>query len=99
MKHTAGPWKAAIEALCSEGGARCVSVFSLGEPEADIRPATAHGDNDEQAIANAHLIAAAPDMLKALEMLIRKDVQECEILWGQAVIDAETVIKQAKGEK
>ncbi len=52
-KHTPLPWKAHGGDHVIQG-VRCVSIFSLSN--ADTRPATAHGNDAEQAEANSDLI-------------------------------------------
>lgn len=61
--HTPGPWKA-VEANTDYSGTfnRILSIS-----DAEIAPARAYGDTEEQRHANARLIAAAPDLLAALE--------------------------------
>ncbi len=62
FKHTPGPWQS-LERMCDEGAPPYAPVV------ADTLIAkvysTYFGDN-EQALANASLIAAAPDLLTAL---------------------------------
>jgi len=62
-KHTPGPWKAANADTDASGTFNRILSMS----EAEITPARAYGDTEEQRHANARLIAAAPDMLATLE--------------------------------
>lgn len=87
LKHTPGPW------------------FVEETPAAGIR--VVHGDqdsegfrddviirgtiSDKQALANARLIAAAPEMLDALKH-IAKYGKRCDVRWI-----AQTAIKKAEG--
>ena len=65
FKHTPGPWKAwgigGLELYISRGDDVCEIICNLGLPH--------HVDECEEKEANAHLIAAAPDMLEALIMV------------------------------
>ncbi len=64
-KYTPGPWRAATDhPYTTDAGTDCVSVFALSD--AEKRPARVHGDTEEQAIANARLIAVAPELLESL---------------------------------
>lgn len=60
-KHTPRPWEACDVGDYSDYDGRCRVI--LGN---DLRIAVVLGDHDESA-ANARLIAAAPDLLEALE--------------------------------
>jgi hypothetical protein len=55
IKHTPGPWQAADDHVFNEIG---------------ILIPTIYGSNDDSIKANAHLIAAAPDLLEALQVII-----------------------------
>lgn len=83
-KHTPGPWypghlgsdsKCQCANVCSESyaGGICQITVGNGKPISD-------GGNDgpprEEAIANMHLISAAPDMYKALDALTYKVSEE-----------------------
>lgn len=60
-QHTPGPWET------ERGGFRGAWVRGTQTKE---WAALACGDTDESAAANAHLIAAAPDMLAALKAIV-----------------------------
>lgn len=64
--HTPGPWKA-VEANTDYSGTfnRILSIS-----DAEIAPARAYGDTEEQRHANARLIAAAPDLLDACKNIV-----------------------------
>jgi hypothetical protein len=66
-KHTPGPWKFKTAANGDNG----ISAYDTGifaEAFADVRHA---GENNrEEALANARLIAAAPEMLEALDIVV-----------------------------
>jgi hypothetical protein len=51
----------------------------------------------DEAIANARLIAAAPDLLKALENLVKSNNDFGVPSWDGIWDEAEEVIKKAKG--
>ena len=87
-KHTPGPWY-------HEGTPQPV-IASESDPKGRDIALVRLWDGDE-AEANAHLIAAAPEMLEALEAV----VANCGHLnWEQekALIDARAAIAKAKGE-
>lgn len=69
--HTAGPWKAI-------GNPYSDKARDIVSPEGD-RIAAVNGaafDNSSEVAANARLIAAAPDLLAALESLLASDLIE-----------------------
>lgn len=72
MKHTPGPWRVSVEKYPEP---RKVKV-GTGE-DGWWGVASAFGDTQEEAEANARLIAAAPDMLEALTTLVHR-VQKME---------------------
>lgn len=102
MKHTPGPWKACHDGKCkckqvwSETADHPVAIVECGKvgddyPEVEngkavMKQITYWEIGEEVAEANAHLIAAAPDMLEALENLIKAN-------WPDAIDEA---FKQAK---
>jgi hypothetical protein len=70
VKHTPGPW---IEKEWTE----CLTIFphkgnedEPGYPLATVHKDPKHGFTADRARANARLIAAAPDLLAALENLL-----------------------------
>jgi len=91
-KHTPGPWKLGP---------------SLGEvrDDDDNVLCDVYDDNDEQAEADAHLIAAAPDLLAACEacmtLLVRYENRSVapEIGTGAAINAAHAAIAKARGQK
>ena len=94
-QHTPGPWKAHFEE------AYFVTGPDLGRVALMLHLKGAHGlggrrSGDESA-ANCRLIAAAPDLLEALENTLKFLVSEtCE---HPAAVSARAVIAKAKGEK
>jgi hypothetical protein len=93
--HTLGPWTILEDAFAypgieADGGT--FSVVILGYPD--------HGDDggvrgrtEEEALANAHLIAAAPDLLEALESMLAITDRD-HVVWDEA----REAIAKAKGE-
>ena len=100
-KHTPGPWFVTgnmtryVEARI--GGGLIQEIAAVG-------PTSADDGYGQQQIANARLIAAAPDLLEALEL-----VQDCLVkcltggevsakLAGKAIAQAAEVIEKVRGE-
>ena len=109
MSHTKGPW--AIEWMPFMGeydseGERNPNVAFIGPPKADQAVAIAfppEGENPYESPtlkADALLIAAAPDLLEALEGLLAHTVRmyASGSLSIFAIVKAEEAIAKAKGE-
>ena len=62
-QHTPGPWRVAHNAKLGWAGI----LTQEGDVIADIRVDAMDFRDPEQAVGDAHLIAAAPDLLAALE--------------------------------
>lgn len=62
MPHTPGPWEAMIEHNPHR------YQIEIGSPE--WCPLASAWDTNEESVANAHLIAAAPELLEACKMLV-----------------------------
>ena len=90
-KHTPGPWKA--EKYCIWANNHNGSVYIAG---------TQTGIDTDQQKANARLIAAAPDLLRALEIIQGWSACQCREKHGDnpncCVLVAEKAIARAKGE-
>ena len=90
LKHTPGPWS-----VVANGGHSYTIRGSRNEAICDTS-IWLHSDPHSESRANAHLIAAAPDLLEALEDLLTicdGDPDEPdEIGWARAAI------AKAKGE-
>lgn len=109
MTHTPGPWEAEWESNAGyDGMTDGWNIVQHGGE--DIFPVVVvdEGDNDDKAItaANARLIAAAPDLLKALGELVQsiEDMGlDCDSEGGDEGImwldDARALLAKAKGEK
>ena len=107
-EHTPGPWKIERLSIGSRGGSN--TCWMIGPMDAciydDWRP-RANGISEAENEANARLIAAAPDLLAALEN-IRDTIESCYIAGGWVPLDAEEMesivematiaIAKAKGE-
>jgi len=93
-KHTKGPWFITgnmtryVEARI--GGGLIQEVAAVG-------PTNADGGYGEQQEANAHLIAAAPDLLEALESMCA-EFRGYDLPYGSAAYaNAISAINKAKG--
>ena len=93
-KHTPGPWRNDNGVEISAG--KCTSICGMRHPF-----------DDAEKMANANLIAAAPDLLAALELMVRADqaIEREEglcsdrILLRIAALDAAAeALAKAKGE-
>lgn len=102
-KHTPGPWMVPHFA-CDDHPCDCVYVLgehggmgSLAEVTVDNGLPISEGGNDgpdlEQAKANAHLIAAAPEMLEALRAAVDANLLPTE---PPASGDASSYIQQVR---
>lgn len=95
MKHTSGPWK-----LIPNDG--LILVSTSNRPAAVIY---AVNSKDEEYVANANLIAAAPELLEALEECADQ-IKSCLVDGrdknsdsGMLLQKALVIIAKAKGEK
>ena len=92
-KHTPGPWHAPLI-----GGDHATTGTVLGSApwwRCSYRARLAGGRGRELATAIAHLIAAAPDMLSALEQLVFRAQLSPEDAWIETA--ALNAIAKAKG--
>lgn len=95
--HVPGPWMV-------DGIARVKGTSSLDYPITDQRGlCVAHvifnedgGDNREECHADANLIAAAPELLEALELILATTSRE--LFEVDALQKAKAAIAKAKGE-
>ena len=99
MKHTQGPWKAAIEFGIDTSNNKC-KVFAAKDSFFVIIDGT---KSNEESVANARLIAAAPDLLRELteilELFETKNLKsESKSLDSIITQNLKDVIKKAKGE-
>lgn len=100
MKHTPGPWRS-ITTKLETSNYRFHSIMSV-----DNKIIAHITDGDDENLANADLMAAAPELLEACEYALKrlKEFQEAtgyptahpQIELEEAIL--EEVIKKAKGE-
>lgn len=99
-KHTPGPWWPLWHAAKDEA----VAIVQKDKPEmkvVDTRPGAAG-----ISAADAHLIAAAPELLEAFELLLEArnlqfhtwDCDESNCVCDETLRDARAAIRKAKGE-
>jgi hypothetical protein len=110
-KHTPGPWKVFI---CDDGGQWSgwpLSIFTDDTERTIVRPGGFYpyewdrGVSEREAVANARLIAAAPDLLEAVKELmdlplnhpISMTVDERKRMWA-AHETARAAIAKAEGQ-
>lgn len=67
FKGTPGPWKMEYSEVRGTPCVVSLSTWICGELQADNGSAI----DDDESVANAHLIAAAPDLLEALQGVLR----------------------------
>lgn len=106
-KHTPGPWSHGWNTTNGLTGPRCAPTVVLGHQEVPVQePIHAGGRpvawvlssrRDDRAEADARLIAAAPDLLKALEELL--EVTDFHELYGSRTEAARAAIAKATGEQ
>ncbi|MFA5187055.1 MAG: hypothetical protein WC551_11285 [Patescibacteria group bacterium] len=101
--HTPGPWRRIQNHILSID-ANVAMTLSEGMSASKVE----HRISKEEAEANAHLIAAAPDMLEALLDLLQRHCNLCVAYHGEnlescracpSVNLARAVIAKAKGGK
>ena len=95
-KHTPGPWRVTPEGCIASEHDGYVPIITPFRREANRDQ---HGNATPQALANARLIAAAPEMLEALEdvmALVEKNGHLLPANKKWAI--ARDAIKEAKGD-
>lgn len=85
-EHTPGPWKAA-----HLGDSIAILGTRAEDPEPDGRTVAEIFDTDTEATADARLIAAAPDLLAALEWIVEFASERPEWFNGPMPDSAENV--------
>ena len=96
-KYTSGPW------WVYDNGYRYPGIESMDtsivihgmEPESERGIG---GKDKEQSIANARLIAAAPDLLEACQLIVDADEYQSVVIATEAIKAAKVAIEQAIGE-
>lgn len=91
MKHTPGPWKYSTEPQPNG----CPIIGAQGLMIAMLAHTVNQADQRETALANARLIAVAPELLEALKRIRQTGVFVGAI--AQEMMD--TAIAEAEGEK
>lgn len=104
VKFTAGPWRVEdgttlIWGACTEDP----STYGMGYPIAECRitptnPTWAKGPDDDEGIANAHLIAASPDLYEALKELMDEAGALCREPVTDGEIAARAALKKAESK-
>ncbi|MFY3127598.1 hypothetical protein ACOTGA_23390 [Achromobacter xylosoxidans] len=104
--HTPGPWT--LETVRTVSGfCHKVGPFPARREGGDPRHACLYSDYpsesnpaDQELLANARLIAAAPELLEALEWALRA-MEARNPLWaeGERFVAARATIAKAKGEQ
>ena len=92
-KHTAGPWRALRARI---GGQIRVDEFVVKSGTHPNVSTVIASDIDTQ--ANARLIAAAPELLKALKLAVKQN-QHDMLLTGEELRQCEAAIAKARSEK
>lgn len=108
MKHTQGPWKVSIDGITVIHDCGKLGLLPLFLQPLETRIFEKPRLPISEMQANAHLIAAAPEMLEALEQALRliavaeinNAFKDCALpLIGMKTISSmEALIKKAKGE-
>lgn len=99
IKHTPGPWVVDGNDISPADNDR-LGICSV-QPVDDVRGGWRYG---EQTFANGHLIAAAPDLLEALELILEARTQE-KHMWnakpGESPLHdrCRAAIAKARGEQ
>lgn len=96
--HTTGPWKCDGTTVNGRGE---VKDKTGSRVSFDIYDATDWPGDEDEGLANAHLISAAPEMLEMLEMLLDRNLVTtvAEISLPSRFLDrCREVVAKAKGE-
>ena len=94
MSHTPGPWEAAFGYAKSHGDSREIVRADIESKNGTIGSTKVRPGLD--AVANAHLIAAAPDLLEALELIASARERGFDIHYAEGC--ARAAIRNARGE-
>lgn len=94
MSYTKGPWRYSLEPQPNG----CPIIGANGLMIAMLAHSANKPEEKEAALANARIIAAAPEMLEALEEILRANHDDFYLPFGlQSMI--EKAVDKAKGEK
>ena len=96
MKNTPGPWRLVLR----KDNERCFDVvaqstISLTPHDFYVCHLFVHTDREDESEANARLIAAAPDMLEALEFILAQWPENTDLL-KRAVVE-QAIAKAIEG--
>ena len=91
-EHTPGPWKIERPSWRRGGRNDCKQAITAGG-FGTVAVCTRANHNQDIDSRNANIIAAAPDLLEALENILHHQPQ----LIGPGVIEAKAAIAKAKG--
>ena len=100
-KHTPGPWVGAGPSFGDPLPRYTTEIVTEWEDEDEQRPVICtlpfrHYDHENE--ANARLIAAAPELLEALEEIMKQTDQRSNYLIDHVYLIARAAIAKAKGE-
>jgi len=98
QKHTEGPWKSNYPLITAQGDMALTVAVVLSREDNKARIDSAAKTKDE-AMANARLIAAAPDLLSALIAMMNRYGDKTEHSFCDASIAARAAIAKAEGVK
>lgn len=100
MKHTPGPWN--LGAKRSGGGLPiAIDIWSNAPMKgiAVVQECRTHGMSSEELLANARLVAAAPEILTALKSILA-GIMDCDDPYGYpGVLEAEKAIAKVESPK
>jgi hypothetical protein len=95
-KHTPGPWN------CNRASAAGREIIVSEVSPVDVAVLSHRDKSQSEITANAYLIAAAPDLLNALQAIVKSLADQDDegmIEHAQQMIDARSAIAKATGEK
>jgi co-chaperonin GroES (HSP10) len=100
MKHTAGLWEVSHAGSYRDDEVQAsfvIDEYFVRQPESDTAIASdiLNPDTGEPSEANARLIAAAPEMLDALERVLQLQISESD---DEIFAEVRAAIAKAKGE-
>ncbi|MFV0673623.1 hypothetical protein [Variovorax sp. tm] len=105
MKHTPGPWMVSNDTgdwnVYPDGnGMSCYQAIRAGNTIVGFAVARSRGFVEPDTRANAHLIAAVPELLAALQLAVRQNSHDM-LMTGEELRQCEAALSKAapKGEK
>jgi len=101
-KHTPGPWTLSARPTYQSENDKAFWFRDVVNEPRTVRIARVSGVGEDRAMANARLIAAAPDLLEACEVLLKAapelwgdDIEK----WPRLMDRVEAAIAKAEGRK